>query len=144
MASVQAGIPSREWSAQTSLRFWDTNGSPNLGQTTRPSDNQQKKNLTIKEDHRVKLNEDEKRDKYIDLPRALNKLWNLKVTVIKLVNLEWSIRIGKEIGRLKNQWTDHPDYSITKIGQNTKKSLGDLRRLAVTQSPWKIHQLTLV
>ena len=32
--------------AQTSLGFWDTNGSPNLGQTSRPSDSQQKrKNL---------------------------------------------------------------------------------------------------
>ena len=32
-----------EWDAQTSLWFWDTNGSPNLGQTTSACDSQQKK-----------------------------------------------------------------------------------------------------
>ena len=43
-------------------------------------------------------------------------------------------RIGKGTGRLGNKRTngDHPDYSIIKIGQNTEKSTGDLRRLAVT------------
>ena len=30
-----------EWDAQTPLGFWDTNGSPNLGQTTWPYNNQQ-------------------------------------------------------------------------------------------------------
>ena len=37
-------------------------------------------------------------------------------------------------GRLRNQRTcgDHPDNSIIKISQNTEKSPGDLRRLAVT------------
>ena len=39
---------------------------------------------------------------------------------------------------------DHPNYSIVEIGQNTEKSPGDLRRLAVTQTPVKNHQLTLV
>ena len=32
-----------KWNAQTPLRFWDKNGSPNLGKTTRPNDSQQKK-----------------------------------------------------------------------------------------------------
>ena len=39
---------------------------------------------------------------------------------------------------------DHPNYCITEIGQNTKKSPGDLRRLAVTQTPMKDHQVTLM
>ena len=38
---------------------------------------------------------------------------------------------------------DHPNYSIIEIGQNTKKSPGDLRRLAVTQTPVENHELTL-
>ena len=38
---------------------------------------------------------------------------------------------------------DHPNY-IIEIGQNTEKSPGDLRRLAVTKTPVKDHQLTLV
>ena len=37
---------------------------------------------------------------------------------------------------------EHPNNSIIENGQNTKKSPGDLRRLAVTQSPVKDHQLT--
>ena len=32
---------------------------------------------------------------------------------------------------------DHPNYCITEISQNTDKSPGDLRRLAVTQTSVK-------
>ena len=32
-----------EWDAETSQGFWDSNGSPNLRQTARPSDSQQKR-----------------------------------------------------------------------------------------------------
>ena len=53
-------------------------------------------------------------------------------------------RISKRTGRLGNKRTsgDDPDYGI-KISQNTEKSPGDLRRLAVTQTP-DDHQLKLV
>ena len=55
-------------------------------------------------------------------------------------------RIGKWTGRFGNKKIsgDHPDYSIIKISQNTEKSPGDLKRLAVTQTPVRNHQLTLV
>ena len=63
----------------------------------------------------------------------------LNVTVIPyvIVNSELFPNLGKGKGRLKNQKTsgDHPDSSIIKIGQNTKKSLRDLRKLAVIQDP---------
>ena len=39
---------------------------------------------------------------------------------------------------------DYPNYYIIENGQNTEKSPGDLRRLAVTQTPVKYHQLTLM
>ena len=39
---------------------------------------------------------------------------------------------------------DHPNYWITEIGQNAEKNSRDLRRLAVTQTPVKDHQLNLV
>ena len=39
---------------------------------------------------------------------------------------------------------DHSDYYFIENGDNTEKSPGDLRRLAVTQSPVKDHQLTLM
>ena len=37
-----------------------------------------------------------------------------------------------------------PNYSIIENGQNTEKSPRDLRRLAVTQTPVKDHQLMLM
>ena len=39
---------------------------------------------------------------------------------------------------------DYPNNSIIEDGQNTEKSPGDLRRLAVTQSPVKDHQRKLM
>ena len=39
---------------------------------------------------------------------------------------------------------DCPNYSIFEIGQNSEKSPGDLRILAVTQTPSKIHQTKLM
>ena len=36
-------------------------------------------------DHRINLNESEKKDKYLDLVRELKKLWNMKVMIVPLV-----------------------------------------------------------
>ena len=49
-------------------------------------------------------------------------------------------------GGLGSWWTggDHPTDSIIENSQNTKKSPGHLRRLAVTQTPVKYHWLTLM
>ena len=75
----------------SSLGFWDTNRLPNLGQTTRSKNNQQKKrtcrivDFAVPADHRVKLKESEKNDKYLDLARVLKKLWNMKVMIIPIV-----------------------------------------------------------
>ena len=41
--------------------------------------------FTILADHRIKLKESEKKDKYLDLARVLKKLWNMKVTIITIV-----------------------------------------------------------
>ena len=52
----------------------------------------------------------------------------------------------KGAGRVGNRKTsrDYVNYTITEIDQNTEKSPGDLTRVAVTQTPVKEHQLTLV
>ena len=54
--------------------------------------------------------------------------------------------IGKITGRIGNKSTstDHPDYWIIKISQNTEKNPRDLWRLVVTQTLVRNHQLTLV
>ena len=55
-------------------------------------------------------------------------------------------RIGTRTRGLVTKRTsqDHPNYSIVEISQNIEKNPGDLRRLAVTQTPVENHQLTLV
>ncbi len=55
-------------------------------------------------------------------------------------------KVDTRTGGLGNKRTsgDHPNYGIIKISQNTKNSPGDLRRLAVTQTPVKDHQLMLM
>ena len=75
------------------MGFWHTNGSPNLGQKNRPYSNPHTKKRTCKiedfavpADHRIKLKESEKKDKYLDLVKELKKkLWNMKVTIIPIV-----------------------------------------------------------
>ena len=58
----------------------------------------------------------------------------MKVTVIPIVicSLSTVTQGGFENKRASG---DRPNYSIVEMGQNTKKSPGDLRRLAVTQTP---------
>ena len=55
-------------------------------------------------------------------------------------------RIDTGPGGFENKRTsgDYSNYGTVEIGQNTEKSPGDLRRLAVTQTPVEDHQLTLV
>ena len=64
------------------MGLWHTNGSLNLGQKTRPHCIQQKKKkkrtckivgFAVLADHRIKLKESEKKDKYLDLARELKK-----------------------------------------------------------------------
>ena len=42
--------------------------------------------FAVPADHRIKLKESEKKDKYLDLARELKKLWNIKVTIIPIVS----------------------------------------------------------
>ena len=73
------------------MGLWHTDGSPNLGQKTRPYHNQQKKrickivNFAVPADHRIKLKECEKKNKYLDLAREFKNRWNMKVTNISIV-----------------------------------------------------------
>ena len=155
MVYAKSRIRRGEWDAQRSLGFWDTNGSPNLDQTTRPNNNNQQKKETcrivdsaVSTDHRIKLKESEKKDKYLDLARKLKKLWNMKVTfmpnaigTLGIVNKAMDTRTGK-LGN-KKTCGHQPNYCIIGTSQNTQKSPGDLRRQAVTQTPVKDHLLKL-
>ena len=66
-------------------------------------------------------------------------------------NCDWCTRyshqtISTRTGELGNKRSsgDHKNYCIFEIGQNTEKSPGDLRGLAVSKTPVKNNQLTLV
>ena len=105
-------------------------------------------NITVPADHRVNLKENEKKAKYLDLARELK---NLEHKDDGDTNCNWRTwyshkRIDTETGVFGNKRTsgDHRKYNIVEITQNTEKSPGDLRRLAVTQTPMENHQLTLV
>ena len=82
--------------------------------------------------HRVKVKENEKRDKYLDLARKQKKK--------KAIEYEGDGDIYCNSG---TSW-DYLIYSIVKIGQNTENSPRDLKRLAITQNPVNDHQLKLV
>ena len=68
-----------------------THGSPNLGQKNRPYNNQQNNktckivDFAVPTDHRIKLKECEKKDKYLNLARELKKLWKVKVPIVLIV-----------------------------------------------------------
>ena len=132
-----------------------THESPNLGQKTRLNDNQQKKktckivDFSVPADHRIKLKECEKKDKYLDLARELKK--TVEQAGDNNTNCNWCVwnnnkMITKETGELGSCRTsgDHLNYYIIENVQNTEKSPGDLRRLAVNQTPVKNHRLTLM
>ena len=73
-------------------------------------------------------------DKYLDLARGLKKLWNMKMMVILVVDGALGTtpeRLVKQLDDLeiKRQMKNHLKYIITKIGQNTEKNPGDLRKL---------------
>ena len=80
-------------------------------------------NFAVPADHKVKLKESEKKDKYLDLARELNKLWNMKVTVIP-IEINALSTVTKGTGGLGSWKTsgDYLNYCIIKIGQNTDES----------------------
>ena len=73
----------------------------------------------------------------------------MKTTMISIVIGAlgtFTLKIDTGTGGFRNKRTsgDHPNYSIIKIGQNTEKSPGDLKRLPVTKTPVRNHWLILV
>ena len=145
MIYVQPRLGPGEWDAQISQGFWHTNESPNPSQTNRFSNNPKKKkkkkrtcrivDFAVPAGHRVKLKENKKKDKYLDLARELKK------TAVHESggNCNWCSwyspqRMDTGTGGLRNKRMseDHPNYYIIENGQNPEDSPGDLGRLAFT------------
>ena len=116
-----------------------TNGSPNLGQKTRPYNNQEKKRtykiveFAVPADHRINLKKGEKKG------RELKKLWNMQVIIIPIVISAFGTVI-KGLQRGLEDLEVGGRVETIQTTENTEKSSGDLRRFAVTQTPGKNHQ----
>ena len=57
---------------------------PDLITINNKKENLQNVDFAVPADHRIKLKEYEKKNKYLDLARDLKKLWNMKVTIIPI------------------------------------------------------------
>ena len=77
--------------------------------------------FAVPDDHRIKLKECEKKDKYLDLARELKKLWNMQATIIPIVigvfgtltkgllkGLE-DLEDGGRVETIQNYW-ERPEY----------------------------------
>ena len=83
--------------------------------------------------------------KYLDLAWELKKLWNMKVTIVPFViGAFGTVTKGllKGLQYLKVGGQVETIHSTALL--NSETSPGDLRRLAVTQTSVKDHQLTLM
>ena len=92
MVYAQPSTCPRKWHTYTPMGLWHTHGSSNLDQKTKPYKNSQKKtrickivDFAVPADHRIKLKEYEKKDKYLDLARELKKVRNMKVTIAPIM-----------------------------------------------------------
>ena len=139
MVYAQPSTCPRKWHTQTPMGLWYTNGSPNIGQKTRPYNNQQKIckiiDFAVLADNRIKLKECEKRDKYLDLARELKKLFNMKVAIIPIViGAFGTVTKGllKGLENLEVGGLVETIQTIALLKTAREKSPGDLRRLAVT------------
>ena len=106
--------------------------------------------FTVPADHRIKLKEREKKNKYLDLA------WELKKKTMEhegddYTTGDWCFyhshhRIIKGTGGLRIWRTSgvHPNSYIIENGQNTEKSPGNMRGFAVSQIPVKDHQQTMM
>ena len=88
--------------------------------------------FAVRAGHRVKLKENEKKDKYFDIARELKK--TVEHQSDNYTNCDWCSwychrSIIKETGGLGNNRTsgDHANYYVIESYQNIEKSLGEWR-----------------
>ena len=101
--------------------------------------------FTVPADHRVKLKESENRDKWLDLAGELKKLLNMKVTTIPIIiSVLGTVTKGlvqeQEVLEIRGRVETNQTSALLR-SDNTEKSPGDLRGLAITQTPVENHQL---
>ena len=138
------------------MGLWLTHGSPNLDQKTKPYSYQQKRkkickivDFAVPADHRIKLKECEKLDKYLDLAREFKKLWNIKVTIVPIVIRTFAQKLKDyksawRAWKLANEWRPSKRQYFWRWLEYWEVSWRLEETCAVTQTPVKYHQLTLM
>ena len=152
MVYAQPCICPGKWDIQTPLGCWHTNSSPNLGQAIRYYNNQQRienlwsllSRLTTEQNWK----KSEKKDKNLDLARELKKQWNMKVTFIPivigaLVTVTEGLMKGVEDLEIRGRMETIQTTTLLRSARILRR-VQETRRLAVTQTSGKDHQLTLM
>ena len=80
--------------------------------------------FAVPADHRIKLKESEKNDKYLDFARELKKLLKMKMTFIQIVigalgTVTKILKKGSERLGKKRTSGDNPSCCVIEIDQNT-------------------------
>ena len=97
--------------------------------------------FAVPAEHRGKM-KGEKLNKYFDLFIELRKLLDMRVTMKPIVaGALRTILKGLEKELEEFEISGRIETILIEIGQNTEKSPRDLRRLVLTQTPVKGHQL---
>ena len=77
--------------------------------------------FSVPANHRTKLKECKKKEKYLDLTRELKRLWNMKVTVIPIVISAFGTVTKifiKGTGGLEG-WKTNEDYPYYSMNENS-------------------------
>ena len=105
--------------------------------------------LAVSADHRIRLKECEKKDKYLDLARELKKLWNMKVTIIPIVigafgTVTTGLLKGLEDLEVGGRVETIQTTVLLRTARIPRRVLKTWGNFAVTQTPVKNHRLTLM
>ena len=81
--------------------------------------------FAVSTDHRIKLKENEKKDKYLDLAWELKKLWNMKVTIIPIVIGTVTKRLSKELEDFEvGGWVETIQTTALRMARILRRVLG--------------------
>ena len=144
MVYAQSRIRPRKWGAKNFLGFWGTNEKPNLGRTTRSSENLPDGGLCCSSWPQRKTERNWKRDQYPDRVRELKKLWNMRVMMISILMCVLATVTKGLVPELKDLEIRGQVEISVEISQNSDRHPGDLRRRTVTQTSVENNQLTMV
>ena len=98
--------------------------------------------FAIPADHRIKLKEWEKKDKYLDLARELKKLWDMKVTIEPIVigafgTVTEGLLKGLEDLEVGGQGETIQTTALLKTAKILRRVLKTWGDLLLLKLPWK-------